>query len=428
MSHSITNKFKGAVDKNGSHNRMQLKFIMGYDVKNKVYFLITFLLSMNCSILFANDMMHFRSLLLSNNFKQLEAELAEVNALPLNDVSNIEKYYRTYGILYFPRDEFKNSSVDLAIRKWIKLSPNSAYANFYAGNFLFNLGMKARGGKYRWNTPKENYAKMREHFKPAEEKLLLSYQLDSSLVATKTALIDLYSHTSDKDQTHIFLDSITDTPNNFVIWHAHLYKSTGRWGGGNDKIYEYLEMAKKEFSSNPMLVDRLAGVAYNDTVRVLIYEKLFDEAIKIVDQALPVTANYPSLLRQKAWLYSQNKDYINCIKWAKKAISVYPNEYYYLNTAGHCAHKAKSWKLSREYYYRIMQLDGESKSRLFRLGTAYMQLFQYKEAYTIFKRLLEIDPTYKKYIKHYTSYVEARHADLTGYEMKDLGLFDFYKS
>ncbi len=376
----------------------------------------------------ASDLLYFRSLLLSENFNRLEKELSEVNALPFNNVENIEKYYRTYGVLYFPRDEFESSSVDLAIKKWIKLSPNSAYANFYAGGFLYNLGMNARGGKYRWDTPKENYVKMRKYLKPAEEKLLLSYKIDSNLTATRVALINLYSNISDEDQTHIFLDSITDIPDNYIIWHAQLFKSTGRWGGGNDKIYDYLDMATKQFKSNPQIIDRLTGIAFNDTVRSLMREKIYDKAMEIVDQALPVTANYPQLFRQKAWLYSEKKDYISCIKWSKKAIAAYPNNITFLNTAGFCAHKTKSWELSKEYYYRIVQLSGENKSRLFRLGTAYMQLFQYKEAYTIFKRLLEIDPTYKKYIKHYTSYVEARHADLTTFKMKDLELFDFYKS
>lgn len=391
-----------------------------------IFLLLATFLSMTSSITFGNDLTHYRSLLLNEQYGQLEKELKTINDLPLNTKDNIENYYRTYDILYFDRDVSNNSHIFEAINKWIINQPKSAYAHFYLGQFYYDLGVSARGGKFSKDTPKENFAKMKLLFKDAEQYLIKSLRIDPTLVASKRMLINLYSYVSDTSQTQVFLDSVSDTPDNYIIWHAQLFKSTQRWGGGNNKIYEYLEMAKKHFKDEPSLIDRLAGIAFYDTADILIKSKEYDKAMAIINQAIPVSAGYPKLFERKARIYMARKDYSSCNIWVKKALQVFPNDYYFLKTASYCSFMVSDWESAKNSNYKILQLDGETKRGLYRLGCAYMELLQYKEAYTILKRALEIDPSYKKYIKHYTSYVEARHSGLTKFTMKDLGLFDFY--
>lgn len=399
---------------------------MGYGMKNRLLIFVIIILSLSCKVAFAENLLHYRSLLLNHDFKQLEKELTPINNLPLNSRINIEKYTNVFSILYFDRDKYEGSDVHKAIEKWLTVAPNSAYAVLYDGLFFYDLGTEARGWKFIKDTPEENLPKMRAYFKKAEVKLLGSLKINPNLIAARRMLINLYSHVSHEAQKQFFLDSIAVLPDNYVIWHAHLFKTTPRWGGSYEQIYEYLKMAKKYFKTDPSIVNRLGGIVYQDTAKVLIYDKEYDKAMEVIDKGIAVSAGYPLLFRQRALIHSSKKDHKSCVIWSKKSLEASLNDISFLNTAAYCSHMAQNWKLSIDYNYRIIQQTGEDKYSLFRLGVAYMQLAEIKEAYTIFERLVEIDPTYERYIRNFNNYVETDHPNLTKFTMKGLKLFDFY--
>ncbi len=231
---------------------------------------------------------------------------------------------------------------------------------------------------------------------------------------------------SRKAQKQFFLDSIAVLPDNYVVWHAHLFKTTPRWGGSYEQISEYIKLAKKYFKTDLSIVDRLGGVVFQDTAEVLIKGKKYDKAMGVVNKGIPVSAGYPLLFCQKALIHSSKKNHKSCATWAKKSLEVYPNHIPFLYTGAYCSHMAQNWELSMDYNYRIIQQTGEDKYSLFRLGYAYMQLAEIKEAFTIFERLVEIDPSYGRFVRNFNNYVEKDHPSLTKFSMKDLKLFDFY--
>jgi len=360
----------------------------------------------------------YRSLLMGEKFDLLERNQRKLNELHLNDRIDSTDYFSGMSNLWYKSD-YDTEVIYGKLKKWVAENPQSAYANYHLGQYLYGYGFHLRGGKYRNETSNEKYEILWSYIEKAEIKIEKALQIDSNLMIAYSALIYIYRNGVAPEYDilveNVFRRAREIKDNDYTVWVAYMESKLPRWGGSYQVMKKIHMESKSVFSGrSARYADYLEGIIYIDEVNLLWKAKNNDAALEVVDKAIgkyPITV-HPRLYYYKAVLLKENKEYEPCSKFAHKAIESLPYYKPSYSSNGFCQIKLKNWLNANDSYIKSILLGTKTAYGLYYLGVSYLELGNIDAAYTCFKLSEKLDASYIKYTKRHIEKLKKQKVEL----------------
>jgi len=369
---------------------------------------------------------HYRSLLLSGNLAQLEAEQQRINQGFVAGETSWWEYYQAFDGLWFEKDfdTDTHSAVAAVVAEWESKQSLSPYELLNLGVFYYEKGRHARGGKWANETRQQQMERMWQHYQRADKYLRGAIDRDSTLIQAYRTLINIYKNLPSAKaeplvQAYV-AKALEQRGDNYIIWHVVLHSQKPRWGGSYAQMTDTLSEIAALFADNSADLDMLNGMIAADQADMLIRKKRFDEAASLIESH--EESGYPQLYVEKIQLARERKDYGGCRETAEYVLRYYPYDYYAMKSLGICSKALNDWHTARDAFYHYAQYKGRAAWQLYSLGKAYLQLHDYEKAYPLLKASIVYDPEYRKYAAKMIARIEQEHPDKTRMTLTDLGL------
>ncbi|MGB1077051.1 MAG: tetratricopeptide repeat protein [Bdellovibrionales bacterium] len=370
------------------------------------------------------DLFHLRNLLYSHDFDSAEQMLSTYNSAYLEGQSSYRDYHWVYETLW-KDDDVEKAWLEMALKKWVQQAPDSAYANAVLGKFYFDKGFDARGGRWSSETSDDQFSGMRGNFKEAFKYLNTGLSKDPNIVFAHIAILNMIKTNSGANITPLsYMDRVPDkVKSQYAIWSHLLQTIVPRWGGSNEEIMHVIDNEVPKYIKNISDQDRqtmMDTITYDQMQMAIAINNEFKKGLKIGKDSIKAKTEYAGVYEIASNGAQQLDDYKTCYKYGKIATQMRPYRGEGWRRYGFCALKLQKWEEANEAYRYKINIDGLSVYSVFQLGVTYMYLHQYDKAYALFKKSEELDPTYPKYTKQYTSWIEADQKDKMNLVGKDI--------
>lgn len=364
-----------------------------------------------------------RQLLFSNQFSELEANLAKANDDYLAKSISINAYYAFTKTFWFERD-IPNSTLFDALTLWLESNPKSAYAHVLMGIYWSDKAHQARGTKWGKDTSEKQINEMNKHFNTAWEYLQKGLQLNPSILQAYVAHLSITRTSSLFGTPQQFMQKIVpaEMKHNLEIWDALLQTLIPRWGGSYLRMENIISKQVPTYISNLSEADTQAlsdSINY-DRIDTLTGNKKHKMALEVVSKSIDNNTQYAAIYSIAGHVAYKLKGFKSCYLYEGKATKLRPWSAFSWKKRGLCAIKLQQWPQANEAFRYVVFINGLNKYNLFKLGQTYMYLLQFDKAYAVFKKAEELDPEYKRYTKMYTGYIEKEKTDKMGLLGQDI--------
>lgn len=181
--------------------------------------------------------------------------------------------------------------------KWLKLAPDSAYANLAYASHLSAAAIDARGGEYIAETPRKNIRRMSELADQAVKFYRKAIRVNPKLIAAYTGLHQIAMFDSRDDlEAEAFSAADKLDPACAELANVHMRSVTPRWGGDYDRMLAYAGALSAHVARRPQLAVYLAK-PYGDRGSILLKADRSDrEAGEVLEIAARTGSDEDSLL------------------------------------------------------------------------------------------------------------------------------------
>ena len=128
---------------------------------------------------------------------------------------------------------FANSAADLEekLDEWVQQSSSSGTAHLARGVYYWNIGWKARGGRYMSDTPTHRVRGMKEYFALAWQDLHIASRQKPHSGVLYRFLISIAMSLGDHEGVDQYTENgLQADPGSFAVRWQHLYSLTPWWG------------------------------------------------------------------------------------------------------------------------------------------------------------------------------------------------------
>ncbi|BFM18019.1 hypothetical protein R50073_42020 [Maricurvus nonylphenolicus] len=364
-----------------------------------------------------------RDLLQAREFSRLDKSLEQQNDDYLNGKISLKTYY--WGIeTVWPKQDTAN--VKQLLDDWLKANPSSAYAHLFLAQHWFQEAGKARGEKWAKDTTKQQFDEMEKLLAKASPHLNKAIELNPLLLKAHADKLLLIRGSSKHGNASEYFAKIPERlKQSPFIWLSLLRTAYPRWGGSYHEMVFIIhnEIPKHAPNINKAGSDFLQDAIIFDLLRVEMENKSYTAALILAEERIDNGTQHSDIYWAAAKAAAQIGAYKNCITYAKIATEMRPWRSNLWGKLGYCADKEEKWDIAKNAYRHKLFLDGYSAYDLFMFGRAYMHLYQFNEAYRLFKTAEELDRSFTKYTTQFTDYIEeheSRHIHSRGKTLEDM--------
>ncbi len=384
-----------------------------------------------------------RQLLLDKQFDILEANFFEADqALLNNQAKALHIHFFTYDSLWKRKDFLQNEILE-SLQEWRLTKPDS-YAPLVAlGKYHLNYGYFLRGGKFIKSTSNEQVANMETQHQKAKlfflEALnknslsLFSYiglvtldktipvleqnskqdwtqKVKETICSSRFRLVYDYAWTCEQStinlsKTNIFKNAPKEVLKVPQVWKRFVQNYTPRWGGSYETMESIINQSRDFLSKDQRL--QLSEVIITDKMDALIRRKQFNEAEKLGLEFLTNAEETNSYKHEEfsgyvyallARNYMKSKKYEKCIKYSELASKLYLWNHHTWSNYGFCAMSLNSFELANFAFRYSVDTEPELDAwSAFYLGMSYLRIKNYKLAFLLLSKSVELDNTYSKF-------------------------------
>ncbi len=372
---------------------------------------------------FAENTFTQRNLLLSQQFSNLENNLALTNDNYLNGSLSLNDYYAVTRMFWLKRD-VSDPALFNALESWLTANPDSAYAHVLMGVYWSDKAHQARGGKWAKDTANSKTSTMNKYFIKSWDYLQKGLQLNPAILqayVTQLSITRTSSHFGSPQQ--LMQKSIPAAMKYKIeVWDTLLQTSIPRWGGSyqrmdyiiNQEIPIFipnLSDVERQILNDTITYDRIDTMARNDKNKI---------ALQLASKSIDNNTQNAAIYTIAAKVAYKLNDFKTCYDYAGIAVRDRPWSSSSWQKRGLCAIKLQQWQQANDAFRYTVFIKGANKYDVFKLGMTYMYLEQFDKAYAAFKLAEKLDPDYTQYTKRYTRYIEKEKSDQMGLEGSDI--------
>ena len=200
---------------------------------------------------------------------------------------------------------FADPSLELLLKEWITLNPNSFIPHVARGVYYEHLAWISRGVDFSHRTPKIRFSEMRRYLAKARNDFETALTLNPQLPAAYRFFIRSLSGLGHfKEAQKVFEIAQRELPNGRAhLWTYAVY-SAPHWSGMRDAQSQFLATAEA-LRYRDRRYDVIAGFADYAEGRRLERRKKYDEAAKYFDRAIAANNDQAAFYYERAgnaWL------------------------------------------------------------------------------------------------------------------------------
>lgn len=138
-------------------------------------------------------------------------------------------------------------------RRWLKLAPDSAFANTASGVYLGGAGWKARGTAYIGKTPAEQVERMGQFFAQAVPLYVKALEIEPRLSVACYKLNAIGRSSSSALEEYARAHCMKVDPDSYFLALEWITSAQPRWGGSEEKLRRAVAYAAARTDRNPLL-------------------------------------------------------------------------------------------------------------------------------------------------------------------------------
>lgn len=246
------------------------------------------------TIRFAADRLQILADLKARRFDALDQELRSYQLQAEKNVSMEANVVLAIGA--FSNTE---SALRPLLDEWEKQLPDSYVPQLAKAEYLIASGLKARGGKWTDETPRQQFARMNDYFAQGlkELKEVLSR---NKRVSEAYVLLIKSAKTSEGPEfvRKITLEGLAEVPASFAIRRAFMTSLEPRWGGSYDAMEKFARDSESRIRENPEIAV-LKGFADYNRALVLTWKDDYAGALPLYTRAMAEGGDLDSFYRDR---------------------------------------------------------------------------------------------------------------------------------
>ncbi|RLA66651.1 MAG: hypothetical protein DRQ78_03820 [Epsilonproteobacteria bacterium] len=299
------------------------------------------------------------------------------------ELSKLQKDYEnnasTEGVLSFALSSFENSDPELEykLEQWLSAKPDSEFSHLALGLYHSHLGWLSRGSRWSKDTTSQQFAKMKGHFRKANDELRWVVKQNPKQSIAYGDLINLASAEGDSvAENTFFSEAIKYSPLSSVIRRAYLSSLLPKWGGSFAKIEKFLSETTMLYNQNPALKIQEGYLEYARGDEIIIRtkdNKSYKNALEYLNKAIE-KSKYSLYLGRRADVYKYMKSYEKSINDYTKALNISPQNSRYLAAKGSVYYKLKKYSLAIENIDEAIKFDKMNPRALRTRGLIYYSM------------------------------------------------------
>jgi tetratricopeptide (TPR) repeat protein len=280
----------------------------------KLFYTITVVFSLFISSVYGYenqiDKVHIIQLLKQENFSSLEKMLSEYQKEFEENVNKELKVLNAFNA-------FENSDPDLEkyLEKWVLKTPNSYSVHMALGIYHFHLGWLSRGNKWAKDTSSKQFAKMKAHFRKAQDEFKKTIKINPKMTIAYGHLIAIVG--GDKIKSKQILDeALKNNPLSKIVRLYYVRFLEPKWGGSIAEIKKFITEAKPFYVQNKQLKEIEGSLPYAQAD--MLYTTYTSENVKLslpyFDEAVQKSGRNRAVILRRAEAYDFLGKYQNALR------------------------------------------------------------------------------------------------------------------
>jgi tetratricopeptide (TPR) repeat protein len=243
---------------------------------------------------FAADRLKILADLKARRFDALDQELRSYQLQAEKNVSMEANVVLAIGA--FSNTE---SALRPLLDEWEKQLPDSYVPHLAKAEYLIASGLKARGGKWADETPKQQFARMNDYFAQGLKELKEVLSRNKRVSEAYVLLIGA-AKTSEGPEfvRKITLEGLAEVPASFAIRRAFMTSLEPRWGGSYDAMEQFAHDSESRIRENPEIAVLKGFADYNRAV-VLTWKDDYAGALPLYTRAIAEGGDLDSFYRDR---------------------------------------------------------------------------------------------------------------------------------
>lgn len=271
--------------------------------------------------------------------------------------------------------------------RWLKLAPDSAFANVASAHHHAQVGWFARGASFMSKISDRDIAKMQEAFLAAVPLYAKALKLNSRLSPACVGLMDIGRQSSREIEQYATAACMKVDPDSYHVAWAAIRSAQPRWGGSEEALRHAVAYAAARVDRNPIL-GALLGEAAGDPLTMA------DDYGDVVSELAEVAKMAPSgtLIAAAGRGYRARKDDWRAFVHISQGLRFWPRNDDWRAERANVLMRLGDYEWAQGDMRLALEIDDSDGWRHYRMGQIQEELAGGEEAARpYFKRAME-DP------------------------------------
>ncbi|SFV62345.1 TPR domain protein [hydrothermal vent metagenome] len=270
---------------------------------------------------------------------------------------------------------FENSdpSLENKLEVWVEKKGNSIFPHLVLAMYHSHLGWLSRGTRWSKDTTSQQFAKMKAHFRKANDEL--KWVIDKN-PRVSIAYAMLLSVTQSKKQINrYYKEGLQNNPLSSVIRTSFLSHLLPKWGGSFEEIKILLEKTRMLYKQNPALVIQEGFLEYakGDKAFTSGSKTAYEDALKYLNKAI-TKSTYSKYLNRRAEVHRYMKNYDKSLEDYSQILSNLPQDVDALKGKGKVYYIQNHYDLALDSLNQALMYDKMNPFALQTRGYVYYQM------------------------------------------------------
>jgi tetratricopeptide (TPR) repeat protein len=319
------------------------------------------------------------------------------------------------------------------LNQWVAGYPSLCAPYVARAEYYSACASAARGAAWASETSESQFKSMERYFSLALQDIESALKINPKMDVCYAMLIRIGMCTSnDALKLNSLKESLKNNPYGFEVRKTYLYSLTPRWGGSYNQMEEFVNESERYLSVNPD-IKRLRAMIAGDKANILKYDRRFDDAILLYNDALQITER-AVYYAERGECYYWLKDYKRAMQDLDHAISLDPKDADYLRWKSKVLYSLNRMSDAQELIEQAEKLDPTdkwvrqqkefyesdgAKAKVYaNRGYEYLQKGQYESAVQELNEALKLNG--EDYISYYNRGVCFYYLQLPDKSLADL--------
>ena len=202
-----------------------------------------------------------------------------------------ESVHRFFHAFTWGRNTPQGRDADRISRRWLELSPDSAYALVARATVLKKHGWQARGSAWAKDTTPEQFAGMEAAFAEALPLYQRALDIDPGLTDAYIGLVDIFKTQGGGNEVVVVEQASRVAPGCAEVALDFMRALEPRWGGSYEAMLAYASVLEPQVAASPLIANQLSA-PYVEAIRVEHANEAYTaEAAEAIDRVLAMSSN-----------------------------------------------------------------------------------------------------------------------------------------